>query len=613
MIWRRKRVALGAVIAAFGLLAAACGGSASGGGGTPQKGGTAVWADGSGAVANWIFPFIDAAHNSVNSVLQFQDLMYRPLYMQGHGDQPGINKQVSLADPPKFTDNNTKAVINLKDYSWSNGEKLAPKDILFWMNMLFAEKSNWAGYVPGEFPDNVKSVKKTGPKQVTFTFDASYSPMWLSSSELSLITPMPMAWDKTSDSAKAGSGGCTKDVSKCAAVYKYLFDKSKQLSGYASDPLWQVVDGPWHLTKFSNDGSLTMKPNKKYSGSDKPKLAAFQEVPTTSDSALYNELRAGGKINIGSVSRTNLPKRDVSSSSPLAKTNPLSASGYNLTPEYVWGWSYGLENYKNPTFGPVFQQKYVRQAIQATIDQKTDDQVAWRGYANPTLGAIPTVPQTKYISPAEHGPGPNPFNINHAKQLLSSHGWSMQGGVMTCTSPGTAPNQCGKGVKAGTKLAPTLEYESGVKALDEQEQQFKSDAAKAGIDITLKKQPFNTVISDITTCPSKASTCDWQMGEFGYETFSGPLPTGDAFFLPNAAVNYSSVNDPQLSKLVTATLHNGSPQAYNAFEDYVAKNLPGEFNAPDSYKVFAYSKNLHGFAPFNPYGTLYPENWYFTK
>ncbi|MCU1679785.1 MAG: transporter substrate-binding protein [Amycolatopsis sp.] len=615
MAGRRKRVVVGAALAAFGLLAAACSGS-SGSGGAAQQGGTAVYGEDSGATPSWIFPFIDSAHNSTNTILQFEDLMYRPLYYVGLGDQPDINPDVSVAELPKFSDNNTKVVIDLKPYTWSNGEKLTPQDVVFWTNMMFAEKANFANYVPNEFPDNVKSVAATGASQVTLTFNDSYSADWILKDELTLITPMPMAWDKTSDSAAAGSGGCTADKSKCDAVYKYLFAKSKDLSTYQADPVWQVVDGPWHLTQYSSDGTLTMKPNPTYSGSAKPKLDAFKEVPTTSSAALYNELRAGKIVNIGSVDRTSLPKRDVTSSSPLPATNPLSASGYDLTPEYVWGWSYGLENYKNPTFGPVFQQLYIRQAIQATIDQETDSAVAWRGYATPAVGPIPTQPQTKYLSPnakGAQGQGANPFDVDKAKQLLTSHGWTLQGGVMVCTSAGTAPNQCGTGIPAGQKLNPTLEYESGVPSLDETEQQFKSDASKAGIQLNLKQQPFNTVISDITSCSSQPSTCNWEMGEFGYETYSGPNPTGDGFFLPGAAANYSSVNDPKLTQLVQATLHSDASDAFNTYSDYVSQNLPGEFNAADSYKVYAYSSNLHGFAPFSPLGGLLPETWYFTK
>ena len=46
------------------------------------------------------------------------------------------------------------------------------------MNMMFAEKANWANYTPGQFPDNVKSVTVNSPTQLTFTLNSTYSSTW---------------------------------------------------------------------------------------------------------------------------------------------------------------------------------------------------------------------------------------------------------------------------------------------------------------------------------------------------------------------------------------------------------------------------------------------------
>jgi peptide/nickel transport system substrate-binding protein len=599
-------------LAAASLMVAGCGSSNSAGGTTPQQGGTAAWAEFSGASPNWIFPFVDSSHNSVNSIPQFQWLMYRPLYWLGNGDQPTLNDSLSLASAPVYTNNNTTAVINLKSYVWSNGEHVTAQDVQFWMNMMFAEKANWANYTPGQFPDNVKSVTVNSPTQLTFTLNSTYSSTWFTGDELSQISPMPMAWDKTSDSAAAGSGGCTTDRAKCDAVYQYLYNKSKNLSTYATDPIWQVVDGPWRLKAFSSDGNVTMVPNPTYSGPVKPKLSQLKELPFTSDAAEYNVLRAGNTINVGSVPITDLPQRSVTSNNPLPATNPLPGGKYTLTPNYLWAWSYAPINYANPTYGPALRQLYVRQALQLTIDQNTDDKVAWRGYAVPTTGPIPTVPNTQYVSNLEQGAGPYAFNINKAKSLLTSHGWTQTNGVMTCTKPGSGADQCGPGVPAGQALHLKLEYANGVKSIDQIVQQWKSDASQAGIDIAINAQPFNTVISDTTSCAQKASTCNWQLALFGYITY-GAVPTGDQLFLPGSAINFSSVNDPALTDLVNKTLHDSSMTTFHNYVDYVARTLPGAVNTPDSYFVYAYSSNMGGVAPFNPLGALTPENWYFTK
>jgi peptide/nickel transport system substrate-binding protein len=279
---------------------------------------------------------------------------------------------------------------------------------------------------------------------------------------------------------------------------------------------------------------------------------------------------------------------------------------------YVWGWSYAPINYANPDLGAALKQLYVRQALQLTIDQKTDDQVAWRGYAVPMTGPIPTSPPNQFTSKAEQGDGPYRFDVNRAKSLLTSHGWTVQNGVMTCANAGTGANQCGAGVPAGRALRLTLEYATGIKSVDQIVQQWKSDASQAGIDITIDGKPFNTVISDTTSCGQKPSTCGWQMALFGYETYAA-VPTGDAFFLPGSAINYGSVDDPKLTALTQQTLHDSSMTTFHNYVDYVAQQLPGALNTPDSYFVYAYSRNMGGVAPFNPLGTITPENWYFTK
>ena len=607
----RFRLALGAAALGVALLATACGGSSAGG--TPQQGGVATWAEAPTASPDWIFPFIDPSHNEVNNTYQFQYLMYRPLYWIGNGDQPSqLNTDLSLAQTPVYTGN--QVVINLKNYTWSNGEKLTPTDVEFFLNMLFAEKKKFAWYVPGEFPDNVKSVQTTGPSQVTMTLDGTYSPDWFTGDQLFEITPMPQAWDKTSDGAAAGSGGCATDQSKCDAVYNYLLNKNKDVSAYATDPIWSVVDGPWKLKSYTTDGAADFVPNPKYSGPDKPKLDGFNEIPFTTPTAMYNAELAGKQINVGQVPQTNLPKRDPNSSSLVPATNPFGDS-YTLTPMYVWGWAYSQLNYANPSTGPAVQQQYVREALQETVDQLTDSAVAWRGYAVPTSGPVPTEPSTQYVPAIQHtnnGEGPYAFNIGNAKKLLTSHGWTEQNGVMTCTDAGTGANQCGSGVQAGTKLSLTLDYSNANTSLSEQAQQWKSDASQAGIQINLSGQQFNSLISNVTTCPTNASTCDWQIADWGYYTYTA-VPAGNLFFINGSAANYGSYRDPQMSDLVNATLHSAAQSTFDSYETYAAQQLPAAINMPNPYKVFAVSSNLHGVAPLNPTARITPETWYFTK
>ena len=79
----------------------------------------------------------------------------------------------------------------------------------------------------------------------------SYNPIWFTNNELSQITPLPMAWDRTSISGPASrpdsghtAGHAPRPGARGLPVPEY---QAKQLSGYASSPIWSVVDGPWKL------------------------------------------------------------------------------------------------------------------------------------------------------------------------------------------------------------------------------------------------------------------------------------------------------------------------------------------------------------------------------
>src|ERR1700728_1371368 len=151
-------------IAATALVAGAC----SGGNGTPapgsspgsaRAGGVATFALPPGTVPDWIFPFIDSAHSSIDNRNQFEYLMYRPLYWFGDNGQPVPNDSLSLASPPAFSNGNKTVTITMKNYKWSNGEAVTATGVEFWLNMMAAEKAHWAYYVPGGLPDNLSSWK----------------------------------------------------------------------------------------------------------------------------------------------------------------------------------------------------------------------------------------------------------------------------------------------------------------------------------------------------------------------------------------------------------------------------------------------------------------------
>ena len=380
-----------AVVAA--LTAAACSSSGappgSGSGGKPVKGGTATIALPANVTYNWIFPFYPITNASVYNAQQFQWLMVRPLYMFGNNSNTSvlINYPLSPANQPVYSNGGKTVTVTMKGWKWSNGEPVDAKSVIFYLNMAEGEKANWYAYSKGLLPDNIVSYKATSPNTVTFQLDRAYSSLWFTYNQLAELTPMPMSWDVTKLGATPGSGGCITDTAadnwaKCKAVFQFLTAQSKQAGSYASSPLWSVVNGPWKLSSFSTDGNVTMVPNKSYSGPVKPKLAALKFVPFTSDSAEYTALKTG-QVDVGYIPTQDLPQKPASAALPA--TNPLG-SGYNLQPFFNYGIQFAQPNFNNPQVGFMVRQLYIRQAVQAVIDQPAISKAIWRGYATPTSG-----------------------------------------------------------------------------------------------------------------------------------------------------------------------------------------------------------------------------------
>jgi peptide/nickel transport system substrate-binding protein len=597
--WRLIAVA-SAVVAA--LLLGACSGpssSAPGGKpGTPESGGVATFALPPSATPDWIFPFIDSAHSSVDNRNQFEYLMYRPLYWFGDNGEPVMNASLSLADPPVYSDNDKTVTITLKNYHWSNGEAVTSQDVEFWLNMLAAEKSNWAYYVPGGLPDNLSSWTVTGPSTIVLHLKTSYSPDWFTDNELSQITPLPLAWDKTSATT---AGSCATSASSCAAVWTYLYSQAKQTSAYATSPIWQVVDGPWHLASYQSTGYSVFKPNPKYSGPVKAKLSEFIEEPFTTEQAELNVLRSGD-VSVG-----YLPVTDISQQQVIAQ------SGYTLNAWLDAGINYFPYNFNNPTVGPIFKQLYIREAFQHLINQPQYISQIWGGYASPTYGPVPNDPPNPYLDNYVKD-NPYPFSVSAARQLLTSHGWTVNpSGVTTCTSAGTGASDCGAGIAAGAKLSFNLLYESGSVELTSEMEAMKSSFSQVGIDLNLSEAPFDTVISSSVPCQPTQASCSWQLDNWGggWSYSMDHFPNGDLIFGTGAGDNFGSYSSSTADSLIAQTDH--QPGTLDTDENYLAQNLPAVFMPKADYQLTEVSTTLQGVTPQEPTFNITPEDWYFTK
>jgi peptide/nickel transport system substrate-binding protein len=432
----------------------------------------------------------------------------------------------------------------------------------------------------------------------------SYNPDFFTDDVLSEIPLLPQhAWDKESASGKVGNYDQTAAGAK--AVYAFLQKQGGDLATFTTNPLWKVVDGPWQLSAFSSDGDYAYVPNKNYSGPDKPTLDSVVNDVYNSDSAELDALRSGSTLTVGSLPQNDLPQASV-----------LKSDGYSIANQPIPGVSGIIPNLYNAKVGPLLQQLYIRQALEDLIDRTQIVSKIFDGYADPGNGPVPVQGFSQWTSPLEKSGGPYPYDPAKAISLLKAHGWQVTpNGASTCQRPGTGAADCGAGITAGQPLQFQLLYSSGSTTGDEEVASIQSSEAQAGVAISLKSEPFNSLISTFGVCNGTshpASTCGWQLVDFGYDPYD-LYPAGDGIFNTDSNGDQGGYSSAEENTLINNTEYGGSAQTFFAYEDYTAEQLPWLW-VPLPSNIQVYKSNLVGYAPLNPFtGGLNPEDWYYTK
>jgi len=587
---------------AFGTVPAAATGA--------QHTGTVTWAEAFEQQPTWILPLVTAEANLSGNITEFEYEMWRPLYWFDNGVAPTESAAMSLASPPVWSNGDKTVTITLKSsYNWSDGQPVTSRDVLFWFDEVTAaikeSPVNWGPYTPGSgIPDQVASVTTRGASTVVVTLDKAVNPGWFWDDELSLVVPMPSAaW------ARASANGPVLDFTVPAnamKIYNYLAAASKSLSTYATNPLWQTVDGPYRLTAFdANSGDFTLTPNTAYGGPHARTMSDLRAVSFTSPAAEFDAVRAGA-VDVGFVPSIDIPE-----------VGAVKAGGYNVFGYPTFGFNYVVYNFRDTTghFNSIIAQPYVRQAIAHLEDEAGYIKGIFGGAGGPAYGPIPALPTSPY-APADAVTDPYPFSIPAAISLLKSHGWTVRpGGTDVCAKAGSGAGACGTGIPAGTKLTFNLVFGTLPPFIEEMDTDLASQAAKAGITVRLQASNINFISTnyDNAVPADKAYIDKWAMADFGGFADS-PYPTTLGIFNSTGTGNFGSYANPAADKLIAASVASGDPAAVKAEAAFLTADQPGLFQ-PNNDWVAVWKKNLSGppdsFADLTQWD-LTPEYWYFT-
>lgn len=597
---------LAAVTAVLAVVLAGCSTAASSSSAS-SGGATVTFALPVGTTPNYILPFLNGAISNNIDGFQFLPFLWRPLYWYGINGQPTINYSQSVAGPPVYSNGGRTVTINLnRRFTWPGGRPITNRDVQFWMNLLFAEKAFYWGYIPGGIPDNITSMSFPSSHPYTFslTFNQAYSQDFILYDQLSQIVPIPQyAWDRTSPTGKIGNYDMTH--SGAVAVFNYLNGAAKKQSTYSTNPMWKVVDGPWLLQAFSpSTGATTFVPNPAYTGPGKPKIARFEEIPFTSSTAEFNALRSG-QIDYG-----YLPPEDISQASYF------TSRGYTVSRWPDFGLNLFFLNYSNPTDGAIFKQLYFRQAMQSLINQPQIVKDIYHNQAFQTYGPIPLNPTSSFLNAALKT-NPYPYSVANAKSLLANHGWSVvPNGVDTCQRPGTGPADCGAGIVKGQALSFTQETATGSVPFLSEVEAMVSSWAKVGIKVSIQERSVNGIFGELVPCSNNNAGCSWQIanvGEPGVTATYSPeyLPTPTQWFTPGASNDPEGYANAKMNQLMAAADLSNSANAVRALALYAAQQLPVLWEPNYPYQTSVISPHLKGALPQDPNLNLYPQYWTF--
>jgi peptide/nickel transport system substrate-binding protein len=620
----RTGVQLAAVGIAAAMSLSACGSSTPGNavvtgafGSIPAEHGTAT---GTGTLSlpefpgvppTWIFPVTNSADNSIGSVTLFQDFMWRPLYWAPEGNKQVIDYPLSIGEKPVISNGGKTFTITLNPaYKWSNGQPITSNDVLFDFDLIKAAiaegPANYALYVPGQFPANA-TFKVLSASTFSISFNKTYNQGWLFWDEIGQLFPLPSTeWNVTSATSKHVAPSVWETLKGAEGIYSYLSGLAGDKGTYASNPIWQTVDGPFKLQSFnSTSGSFTMTPNASYGGPVKAKFSTLDMNFYTDETAEYDAALSGA-LSIAYLPFQNLPQ-----------LKSLKAKGYEVYGFPGMGYNYIPYNFKDTTdhWNDVISQLYVRQAIAHLQNESAEIKGIFLGAAIPAYTTIPSLPSTPYI-PAAAKTDPYPYSPSTTVSMLKAHGWKVvPGGQTTCAKAGTGAGECGAGIPAGTPLSFNIAYSTSPNWIGEIVDSLASTAKQyAGITISPEAKTFSFITQNYNDPVSPKYYNSWNADQFGGYTGNG-YPTANQELNTGGGGNFGDFSNTAVDNAINGSLNSSNPNALTNEGQTIAEQQPAIFE-PLNDEIIMWKNNLSGpqqaFQTFTQY-TYLPEDFYFVR
>ena len=475
---------------------------------------------------------------------EIQNVIYRPLiWVAADGT---IDWRLSVAQSIDVSADGLTYHIAMKPWLWSDGVPITADDVAYNLELIRAMGDTYAGKGTADMPDIIAKLTVTGPLSLDVTLTHKVSRNGFTLNGLAQLVPLPRhAWGKT--------------------PVDEMWRRQTDLG------FFQVVSGPYRVTKFAIGRFLVMQANPAYSGSPEPHVEKI--VDNFLEGVAPLQAMQGGEIDASNI--------------PYSVWGPATAlPGFHaVSPDPAFGYYYLALNYVNPSVS-FFRDVRVRQAMADAIDQKQIVSLVYHGHAQ--VNYSPTAPALAgLLSPADKaGRWPVGYDPARARALLDAAGWR--------------PGPDGVRVKDGKRLSFGLLISSGQDQTTEENEVIQRDFAAVGIEMKVSELTFPQLLS-IAYGPSDG----WQAFYIGTSGTAWPDPLPQ--FGTGGTENREHYSDPAMDALGKRIDLEDGPAAAQQYNDFSAEQQPVIF-LPRNTDVMLARDGISGFrAMLNPSGLWAPE------
>jgi peptide/nickel transport system substrate-binding protein len=411
---------------------------------------------------------------------------------------------------------------------------------------------DWNSGTYGGVPGMIKSLAVWNATHFKIVLTRRVNPQWFIYNGLSQLVPLP----------------------------------SHDWSRYNLDQLWQMqstpeffktVDGPLALRRLDVDQDVLMVPNPNYPG---PKTH-FQQLILR---FMHGDGAAVQMVETGDLDVAPLPMSLWKTARSLPGVH-VEFLDPRQTYYHIW------LNFRNPD-AAFFHDVRVRQAIEDSIDQRAMIDLLFHGNGAPNL--LPLVQaDAPFLAPAlRQGHYPTGYDPACAAELLRQAGYAR--------GPDGIMEKNGKRLSF-TTLIPGDSEQSQMMA-----EILVEQLRTAGIEMKLHVMEINALLNKIFD-----GGTDWQ-ASYLYRTV-GAYPTGEADFATNGVSNVGGYSDPEMDRLIDASMFQPGLTDLYKFEFYVSAQVPTIFDITPPNAVLVRNR-LHGVNEFyDPTEQLAPEQLTCTK